>query len=158
MTRFLNGYGNQTLSRNIRSSSGYCSTLEVLKRRNMHLDSYTCELCILQREETLRHLFVKCNFARACWSTIGINIPTHLPMPTLVRRLKTSLGVPFYMDIIILLCWSIWKTRNEWLFQNIDPTVQGCKSKFLSEMSTMIHRAKEKHKVDIQEWLQQFQD
>jgi hypothetical protein len=29
-----------------------------LRRRNMHLDSYVCELCILQREETLRHLFL----------------------------------------------------------------------------------------------------
>ncbi|GJN38459.1 hypothetical protein PR202_gb27498 [Eleusine coracana subsp. coracana] len=41
----------------------------------MVLDSYSCELCILQREETLHHLFIRCNFVVACWETIGITYP-----------------------------------------------------------------------------------
>jgi hypothetical protein len=28
----------------------------------MHLVSYVCEMCILQREESLGHLFFRCNF------------------------------------------------------------------------------------------------
>lgn len=36
------------------------NTRGLLKRRNMHHDSYDCGLCILQREESLHHLFLRC--------------------------------------------------------------------------------------------------
>jgi hypothetical protein len=32
----------------------------------MGLQSYTCENCILQRAETLYHLFLRCGFAMRC--------------------------------------------------------------------------------------------
>jgi hypothetical protein len=43
------------------------STRGLLRRKNMYLESYTCELCLLHREENLRHLFFKCSFAINCW-------------------------------------------------------------------------------------------
>jgi hypothetical protein len=43
------------------------TTRSLFKRKNMQLDSYACELCILQKEETLRHLFFKCSFGRNYW-------------------------------------------------------------------------------------------
>lgn len=51
------------------------NTRELLKRRNMQLESYTCEMCILQKEESLKHLLVTCNFAKNFWASLGINIP-----------------------------------------------------------------------------------
>jgi hypothetical protein len=39
------------------------NTRALLTRKNMILDSYTCELCILQKEK-LRHLFYRCSFAK----------------------------------------------------------------------------------------------
>jgi hypothetical protein len=30
---------------------------------------------ILQHEKTLQHLFLQCNFVKACWSSIEIPIP-----------------------------------------------------------------------------------
>lgn len=50
------------------------NTRGLLRRKNMVLDSYTCELCIIQRDETLNHLFLHCSFARNCWAAIGINL------------------------------------------------------------------------------------
>lgn len=52
------------------------STRDLLRRRQMNLDSCTCELCILQKRETVNHLFFQCNYARACWNQIGI---TYIP-------------------------------------------------------------------------------
>jgi hypothetical protein len=40
------------------------NTRGLLRRKNMALDSYTCELCLHQRIETLRHLFMHCPFAK----------------------------------------------------------------------------------------------
>jgi hypothetical protein len=56
-------------------------------------------------------------------------------------NLKQQLNVPFSMEIIILITWSIWKCRNAWLFQNKDPTVQQCKHEFTNELLLVIHRA-----------------
>jgi hypothetical protein len=46
------------------------NTRAILRRRNMTLESYTCEICIRQREETLSHLFLRCPFAKNCWLPI----------------------------------------------------------------------------------------
>jgi hypothetical protein len=35
----------------------------------MHLESYGCELCILQKDESLRHMFVECSFAKKLLGT-----------------------------------------------------------------------------------------
>jgi hypothetical protein len=39
---------------------------DMLRRKNMTLESYSCENCLWKREETLYHLFLRCNFAKAC--------------------------------------------------------------------------------------------
>jgi hypothetical protein len=40
------------------------NTRGLLRRKHMHLESYTCELCLLQKEERLRHLFLAYPFAK----------------------------------------------------------------------------------------------
>jgi hypothetical protein len=51
------------------------NTRNMLRRKNMTLESYSCENCLWHREETLYHLFLICNFAKACWNSIGITHP-----------------------------------------------------------------------------------
>jgi hypothetical protein len=43
---------------------GRLNTRGLLRRKHMHLESYMCELCLLQKEERLRHLFLGCPFAK----------------------------------------------------------------------------------------------
>nr|TKW37263.1 hypothetical protein SEVIR_1G036238v2 [Setaria viridis] len=86
----------------------------------MTLESYTCDLCILQKRETI----------------------------------KDRLAVPFYMEIMILMAWSIWTIRNDWMFKGIDPTVQQCKRKFISEFSTLLHRARPTMVPNMKVWMQ----
>jgi hypothetical protein len=38
--------------------------------------------------------------------------------------LRRDINKPFAMEIIIVMCWSIWKERNTWLFNNEDPSVE----------------------------------
>jgi hypothetical protein len=42
---------------------GKLNTRDRLRRRNMKLESYTCDNWILQRDETMYHLFLRCSFA-----------------------------------------------------------------------------------------------
>jgi hypothetical protein len=69
----------------------------------MYLDSYDCELCLLQREEKLRHLFFKCSFARNCWNIIGVRVPTWMK-PERATRHKRALRLPFAMEIMVIMC------------------------------------------------------
>jgi hypothetical protein len=118
------------------------NTRGLLKRKNMQLDSYDCELCILQMEERLRHLCFKCSFVRNCWMQIGVNVPTWLKPARATRHIKIFLRVPFAIEIIIITCWCIWTERNDWLFNNSHPRVINCKEKFKKEFDLVIHRSK----------------
>jgi hypothetical protein len=84
------------------------NTRGLLQRKNMYLESYDCELCLLQHEEKLKHLFFRCSFAKNCWSQIGVNVPTWLKPERAIKHIKRILRVPFVMKIIILMCWCIW--------------------------------------------------
>jgi hypothetical protein len=57
------------------------------------------------------------------------------------------------MEIIILMCWSIWKECNDWLFNNEDSSVDHCMFLFKREFTLVIHRAKESSIPDMQSWL-----
>jgi hypothetical protein len=57
------------------------------------------------------------------------------------------------MEIIILMAWSIWKTRNEWIFNNNDPSVHGCKQKFISEFRLLLLRVKMASLPAMEAWL-----
>jgi hypothetical protein len=57
----------------------------------MYLESYTCELCLLQREKNLRHLFFKCPFTKNCWMRVGVIVPTWLRAGA-TKYIKQGLG------------------------------------------------------------------
>jgi hypothetical protein len=118
------------------------NTRGLLRKKNMYLESYVCELCILRSEEKLRHLFFKCPFAKNCWNAIAVAVPTWLKPERATRRIKRSLHKPFAMKIIIIMCWSIWSERNGWIFANKDPRVGDCIATFKRELALIIHRAK----------------
>jgi hypothetical protein len=54
----------------------------------MHIESYDSELCLLQTEEKIRHLFLRCSFAKNCWVRIGVVVPWWLRSERAVRRIK----------------------------------------------------------------------
>jgi hypothetical protein len=54
------------------------NTRGLLRRKSMQSDPYTCELCILQKEEKRRHLFLRCPFAKKGWMTIGVAVRSWL--------------------------------------------------------------------------------
>jgi hypothetical protein len=120
----------------------------------MILESYSCELCLKQVEESNKHLFFRCSFAKTCWMQIGVVVPGWLRPERATRHLKRTLGVPFAMEIIMIMTWCIWKERNGSLFGNEDPSVGHCKLVFKKEHTLVINRAKESRANDMKQWLQ----
>jgi hypothetical protein len=118
------------------------------------LDSYTCDLCILQREETLRHLFFRCSFAKLCWQRIGVIVPSWLKPDRATRHIKRAIRQPFAMEIIIIMCWSFWKERNAWIFDDQPPTVDRCLITFKKEIRLVYQRMKKVCAPDLLSWIQ----
>jgi len=73
----------------------------------MSLPSYSCALCTSNTEETMEHLFLHCPSAEACWGLIGVHIPYGADIFSTIDSFKAQLHTPVFMNIVILLCWSI---------------------------------------------------
>jgi hypothetical protein len=127
-----------------------------LLRSEVQMESYSCELCLLQKEERLRHLFFRCPFAKNCWLLIGVKVPTWLRPHRAVRLIKRQLRVPFVMELITIMYWSIWTERNAWLFKNEAPTITSCKETFKKELSMVVLRSRKRYTSALKQWLQSF--
>jgi hypothetical protein len=46
---------------------------------------------------------------------IGVLVPVSLIPERVTGYIKRALGVPFAMEIIIVMFWCIWKERNAWI-------------------------------------------
>jgi hypothetical protein len=92
------------------------STRNILKRKNRVLPSYDCVLCQLQLEETLEHLFLHCPFAFSYWNLLHLHIAQGGPFEIL-HSFRVQLNKAFFMDIIILMSWCIWMSRNDLIFK-----------------------------------------
>ena len=84
------------------------STLGLLQRHNMDLPSYDCVLCSTHSVETVEHLFLHCPFALDSWSLVLLQVPQLIDPHLVLQAFKENLAVPFFMEIIVLLAWSIW--------------------------------------------------
>ncbi|KAF8739501.1 hypothetical protein HU200_013840 [Digitaria exilis] len=55
---------------------------------------------------------------------------------------QTTSSCHFFMEVIILLAWSIWTTRNNYIFIDQRSTLSEVGIKFNHEFSLLKHRAK----------------
>jgi len=103
----------------------------------MPLPSYNCVLCPLGSEETVDHLFLECDLAKA--------------------SLKLQLRVKFYMKvIIIIMCWSIWTVRNDVIFRGIEASNLRGLEMFKYTFRRLLWRAKKNYFSEIELWLEQI--
>jgi hypothetical protein len=65
-------------------------------------------------------------------------------MQQMLADLRAKLGVTFCMEIIMLISWAIWNTRNDYIFKGTAPSLYRCHKKFKDEMALLVHKAKRK--------------
>uniref|UniRef100_A0ACD5XX26 Uncharacterized protein n=2 Tax=Avena sativa TaxID=4498 RepID=A0ACD5XX26_AVESA len=106
-----------------------CWTNDRRKRHGL-TDNDTCSVCD-QECETISHLLIQCSFSQQIWHDIlaKLNLPMCMPRndeefcqwfdaaasnadPSLRKGIKS---------IILLTIWRLWKTRNDSVFNNINP-------------------------------------
>lgn len=73
------------------------STRNILRRKNMHLESFDCVLCDSPAEEEVDHLFLHCDFAKDCWNLVGLTVPQDQGPFQILESFKDQLNVPFFL-------------------------------------------------------------
>jgi hypothetical protein len=132
------------------------STCNILKRKHFHLPSYDCVLCSVNTEETLVHLFLECDLAIACWSLIRVTVSNYNDPIQFFEDFRRQLGVPFFMEIIIIMGWSIWTLRNDVIFKGIPASSLRGMEIFKFNFRQLLWRAKKKYFPHIVSWPEQF--
>lgn len=129
------------------------STRELLRRKRMVLPDYSCVLCNANVDESLRHLFLDCPFANQCWALVNIQTDEDLSEFQNLENFKVQLGVPFFMEVIVLIRWAIWKARNDLIFRQVMPNIQTTKAFFRSEFQLLLLRASRRYYPWIDQWI-----
>jgi uncharacterized protein YcgL (UPF0745 family) len=129
------------------------STRNLLRRKNMILESYDCVLCQRRTEETLLHLFFACPFAQSCWSSIGFNIQNQSDIFNALDLIRGQANHEFFLLSAILMTWSIWGARNDYISKGIQPSLTRTKSCYLKELQILSLRASTRHKVAFDSWI-----
>jgi hypothetical protein len=125
------------------------NTRSFLRQRSMPLDSFTRD----NRRDGYPSFF-RCNFARRCWLLLDIRPPRTTDLLHTLLRIRRRWHVPWRLESIIIMTWCIWKSRNNWIFNETQPTINECKEMFKKEMILMCHRVKPSLKEEISNWLQ----
>jgi hypothetical protein len=107
------------------------STRNILRRKKMTLDSYSCEICLTGEEETAQHLFWGCLFAQQCWGILNLETNQRGETSENIMAIKDQLNNQFFMIAVILMCWTIWRARNEIIFNSNQIGIQESKLFFL---------------------------
>ena len=108
----------------------------------MALQDFNCVLCNAAVEESLSHLFLECPFATQCWGLINIQTNQHSDPFQNLQSFRDQLRVPFFMEVIILMAWTIWRSRNGLIFWQVNPSILLALQNFKVELQLLLLRAK----------------
>lgn len=104
-------------------------TMMALANKRVSADK-VCPWC-LQVEETDIHVLFDCSFARSVWLAFGLQNSVQLncndKVFDVVLRAFESLSLQ-RCALFGLACWSIWKRRNDWVWNKVKVSVQGVKA------------------------------
>jgi hypothetical protein len=70
--------------------------------------------------------------------------------------IKDQMQSQFFMVTVILKSWTIWRARNELIFNNNQVGIQDCKNYFLKEAKRVSLRVKASLSAIYDQWIQQL--
>ncbi|OEL37942.1 hypothetical protein BAE44_0001042, partial [Dichanthelium oligosanthes] len=77
----------------------------------------SCELC-WGLDEDCHHLIFTCPFAMHAWRALGIDGSAYRVAELWTVRRPTTVPAKHFDSFLLLVCWQLWKHRNEVVFRN----------------------------------------
>lgn len=128
------------------------NTRNLLRRKNMFLEDYSCVLCNNRHEETLFHLFFECPFSESCWNSISISWDLNLQPLDVIIAARQAFGNPIFREIFITACWAIWLVRNGVIFDNEQGNLHTWRRRFKEELGFVCTKAKPTKQLLLSSW------
>ncbi|XP_022030829.1 uncharacterized protein LOC110931756 [Helianthus annuus] len=135
-----------------RSEMDRIPTAEALKKRNVQVSDSSCMLCN-SAEETTEHIFIACQAATIVWNGIS----TWCKIPNIFAfSIKDLLGIhkeirgsekkkDAIQGIKSIVCWSLWRARNNAKFSNIPVRIENILSE-VKALGFLYFSSRSKHK------------
>lgn len=133
-------------------------TKNLLQRKSMYLDDYSCVLCSHKAEETLLHLFWDCPFALRCWDFLFHDKQRGILAYDEIALSLSQLPGEIALDIIIMGCWSIWSLRNDNFFRSAAPHINTWKYYLREGLWAAELKAKHNKAERIRNWVAKYLD
>lgn len=87
------------------------NTRKMLQRRHYNVrNDVNCALCTLAVEETVEHLYFRL-FSVACWASVSMSWSAGGDRLCLVHSGRQGWSCPLFMEIFVMVAWSIWKEQ-----------------------------------------------
>ena len=95
-------------------------------------------------------------FDLSCWNLLHLQVPLQATILEIIDSLAAQLHTPIFMNILILLCWTIWCARNGAIFENQSASLPNYKVFFKKEITLLLHLVKHKQQERLEERINSF--
>ena len=122
------------------------NTRNMLRRRHYNVGTtFNCTMCSLGVEETVEHLFFRCDFSKSCWAKLLFPISTNMAADRLelISFSKRRWSRQMFMEVFTTAAWSIWKERNNFYFNAVVPSISSWRDRFKEDFQLLVHRTKD---------------
>ena len=128
----------------------------MLLRRHWNVtNDNSCVLCPGSNYEDWSHLFFECTFSVRIWTYLQIDWNGNSG-PEMLNRATRKFSGPCFIEIVILVCWNIWKQRNNNFFRGIIPSFRTWRACFISDINLVKHRVKKDVVQTLSSWIDNF--
>ena len=100
------------------------NTKDMMQHKHWHIDDvHDCVLCTQGLLEDLEHLFFSSAFARDCWDDISVPWDFSEMVRQRLELASHASNHPHFWEIFASTAWSIWKERNDLIFNGVTPSM-----------------------------------
>jgi hypothetical protein len=97
------------------------NTRDMLLHKNWNVTKDThCVLCPTRAYEDILHLFFNYNFSQRVWSYLQTDWSQAQDIQAVAFAARNDFAKPFFMEVVIIALWNIWKERNGQIFKMRD--------------------------------------
>ena len=126
-----------------------CWTAARRKRHGLQ-DDDSCVLCA-QSSETIDHLLITCPFSREIWFKVLHKVGWDFAVPNVQTEKFTTWWTDIrkqiprsnrrgFDSLVVLICWQIWKERNNRTFDRSTSTIDGGVVRVIDEITAGLMR------------------
>ena len=122
------------------------NTKDLMLRKHWQVeDGPHCVLCNQNILEDVDHLFFSSSFAMECWLKLGFSWALLRNRRDRIAEVTASANQPHFEIAFACAAWNIWKSRNDFIFNGVQPSFEGWRRK--AKQDFLLHQFKVKSRT-----------